>query len=109
MLLDGRFAEAEPVLESALERNGEDPRLLVLLARVHRNAGHGEQAVSLYRQALMYRGELGVAARELSQVYAARGAFTAAEEWRRRAAHLLPEALLTPEERSPDLRSEAHR
>lgn len=93
LLLDGRFAEAEPVLRSALERNSEDPRLLLLLARVYRNAGRTKQAATLYRQALMYQAELGVAARELSQVYAARGAFLAAEEWRRRAAELLPAAL----------------
>lgn len=103
LLLDGRFAEAEPVLRTALERNSEDPRLLVLLARVHRNAGRGEQATSLYRQALIYRGELGIAARELSQVYAARGALDAAEHWSTRAAELLPEALRIPE----GLRSEA--
>lgn len=93
LLLDGRFAEAEPVLRSALGRNSEDPRLLVLLARVYRNAGRTEQAATLYRQALMYQAELGVAARELSQVYAARGAILAAEEWRQRATELLPAAL----------------
>ena len=97
LLLDGRFAEAEPVLRTALERNSEDPRLLVLLARVYRNAGRGEQAASLYRQALIYRSELGIAARELSQVYAARGAVDAAEHWSMRAAELLPEALQLPE------------
>lgn len=97
LLLDGRFSEAEPILLSALERNSEDPRLLLLLARVYRNAGRGEQAATLYRQALMYRSELGVAARELSQVYAARGAFAAAEEWQQHAAHLLPEALQIPQ------------
>ena len=97
LLLDGRFAEAEPVLRTALERNSEDPRLLVLLARVYRNAGRGEQAASLYRQALIYRSELGIAARELSQVYAARGAVDAADHWSMRAAELLPEALQLPE------------
>lgn len=94
LLLSGEFEAAEPVLEQALQRNAEDPRLLLLLARVHRNAGRGEAAATLYQRALIYRGELGVAAAELSQVYAARGLVDGARTWYGVARQLLPETLL---------------
>ena len=66
----GRPREALEALRGTLPRSGDDPALLLALARVHAALGHPRASVRHYREALRLRPELDVAATELAWILA---------------------------------------
>lgn len=68
-LAQEKFDEAKRTIETALEFNGDDPRLLQLMASIHESKEDYQKAFDYYSRTTLFADELGKAEISLAQLY----------------------------------------